>query len=149
MKKKNRNLVFSADYIYTPGWIVKFQPKLQTSAIHPLSKPLNFRFKKTLNHNIHHLHVQIWLTDSLYVKASWGFELLIQYLNQCSGWKFSVRSNLFNSVPELCVVFLKITLHQSRNMMFPLLKLLKLKFYIARNRRNVYRSLVGWGGKCG
>ena len=49
--KEKKDLVFSADYIYTPGWIVKFQPKLQTSAIHPLSKPLNFRFKKTLNHN--------------------------------------------------------------------------------------------------
>ena len=25
----------------------------------------------------------------------------------------------------------------------------EVKFYIARNRRNVYRNLVGWGGKCG
>lgn len=44
MEENKRDLVFMADY--TLGWIVNFQPKLQTSAIHPLSRPLNFRFKK-------------------------------------------------------------------------------------------------------
>ena len=44
MEEKKRDLVFMADYML--GWIVHFQPKLQTSAIHPLSRPLKFRFKK-------------------------------------------------------------------------------------------------------
>ena len=56
MEENKRDLVFMADY--TLGWIVNFQPKLQTSAIHPLSRPLNFRFKKHWI-IIHHLHVQI------------------------------------------------------------------------------------------